>query len=84
MLGEIHCLASNFPELEETIARLAKTDETFARLNDRYNVLDEQIRQLELKDAPIADGAMRSLKHERAELKDKLYQSLISTSSEKR
>ena len=78
MLGEIHCLINDFPNMEERIIKLTKTDQTFAQLNDRYNALDEEIRQLELKDAPIADTSMHSLKHERAELKDKLYQSLVS------
>lgn len=78
MLGEIHCLVNDFPEMEEIVVRLTKTDQAFAKLNDRYNALDEEIRHLELNDAPIADNAMHSLKHERAELKDKLYQSLLS------
>lgn len=78
MLGEIHCLVNDFPEMEEIVARLIKTDEAFTKLNSRYNALDEEIRGLELKDAPIADDAMHALKHERAELKDKLYQSLVS------
>ena len=78
MLGEIHGLVNDFPELEEIVARLTKTDQAFARLNDRYNALDEEIRRLELKGAPIADDSMLALKLERAELKDTLYQSLVS------
>lgn len=78
MLGEIHSLINDFPEMKEVVVNLAKTDEKFAKLNDRYNSLDEKIRQLEMQDAPIADDAMHVLKHERAELKDRLYLSLVS------
>jgi len=78
MLGEIHSLVNDFPELEDVVMQLTQTDKTFAKLNEKYNALDREIRGLELDDAPIADASMHSLKHERAELKDKLYQLLLS------
>ena len=78
MLGENHSLVNDFPEMEGVVAQLISTDRTFAKLNNRYNELDEEIRQLELQDAPIDDSAMHALKHERADLKDKLYQSLVA------
>ena len=84
MLGEVHSLVNDFPDKKEVVAKLPETDSAFAELNDRYNVLDKEIRQLELRDAPIADDAMHALKHERAELKDKLYQSLVSASGRSR
>ena len=78
MLGEIHSLANDFPEMEDVIAQLIETDQGFAQLNKRYNTLDAEIRKLELKDAPISDEAMHELKHDRAELKDSLYRALVA------
>lgn len=77
MLGETHSLVADFPEMAELVVRLSEDDEAFAKLNGRYNALDNEIRELELEDSPITDNAMQKLKHERAELKDVLYQSLL-------
>ena len=78
MLGDIHCLINDFPQMKDKIEQLTKSDQTFAALNDRYNALDEEIRKLELDDAPIADSSMHSLKRDRAGLKDQLYQALVA------
>ena len=78
MLGEIHSLVKDFPEMEETVSLLSKTDKTFEQLNGRYNQLDEEIRKLELDNAPVSDDSMHTLKHERSALKDKLYQLLLA------
>lgn len=78
MLGEIHSLINDFPEMEDAIMKLSKTDDKFQALNEKYDLVDEKIRQLELQASPVADDAMHVLKHERAELKDKLYQALVS------
>lgn len=80
MLGENHSLNSDFPELKDTIAALNKSDATFAEKAKEYDKLDKEIRVLELKDAPIDDEAMHQLKHDRAVLKDALYQRLLSES----
>ncbi|NKF49041.1 YdcH family protein [Shewanella sp. WXL01] len=77
MLGESHSLANEFPEHSELIAKLVASDETFAADTKKYNGLDDEIRALELKNAPIDDEAMHQLKHDRAELKDSLYQRLL-------
>jgi len=76
MLGENHSLVNEFPEYQEIIARLIESDEVFAQDTKHYNALDEEIRKLELNGAPIDDEAMHQLKHERAALKDTLYQRL--------
>ena len=78
MLGEKHSLLNDFPEMGEIVAALIENDQAFAEMNVRYTVLDDKIRKLELRDAPIADDAMHAMKHERAELKDRLYQSLLA------
>ena len=77
MLGENHSLANEFPEYQDILARHTESDEVFAKDTKHYNALDKEIRVLELNDAPIDDETMHQLKHERALLKDSLYQRLV-------
>jgi uncharacterized protein YdcH (DUF465 family) len=77
MLGENHSLANEFPEYKDIIAALAEKDPVFAKDAKRYNELDREIRELELKGTPIDDDAMHQLKNDRAALKDTLYQRLV-------
>ena len=76
MLGENHSLTLEFPEHLQAIKHLHNTDRMFAKQADKYNTLDREIRKLELNNSPIEDGAMHALKHERAELKDVLFEQL--------
>ncbi|MGB3383715.1 MAG: YdcH family protein [Marinomonas sp.] len=76
MLGEDHAIIIEFPEYKEKISELNKTDSNFAEYARRYHALDQEIRQLELDNAPIDDEAMHQLKHDRASLKDVIYQRL--------
>lgn len=78
MLGEDHSLAHDFPEYIDVIALLMENDPRFCAANKRYTALDKEIRTLELRGSPIDDAAMQQLKHDRAELKDALYQKLVS------
>ena len=77
MLGENHSLINEFPEYQDIIAVLTESDEVFAKDAEHYNTLDQEIRSLELDGAPVDDEAMHQLKHERAILKDALYQRLV-------
>lgn len=77
MLGEIHSLVNDFPQLQDAITKLSETDEVFAKDNKQYTALDKEIRTLELNGAPIDDESMHQLKLDRAELKDSLYQRLV-------
>ena len=77
MLGENHSLINEFPEYQDIIAVLTESDEVFAKDARHYNTLDQEIRSLELDGAPVDDEAMHQLKHERAMLKDALYQRLV-------
>ncbi len=77
MLGENHSLINEFPEYQDIIAVLTESDEVFAKDAKQYNALDKEIRTLELNGAPVDDEAMHQLKHERAILKDALYQRLV-------
>jgi len=79
MLGENHSLAHEFPDHLDAIAKLMASDEAFAKDATRYDALDKEIRELELNGAPIDDEAMHQLKHERAVLKDALYQRLVDS-----
>ncbi|WP_394131947.1 YdcH family protein [Shewanella maritima] len=78
MLGENHSLTHEFPEHENKILLLCKQDPSFAQETNKYNALDKEIRELELNSAPISDEDMHQLKHDRAELKDMLFQRLQS------
>lgn len=78
MLGENHSLLNEFPEHQSTIEKLLESDEVFSKKCKLYNALDEQIRDLELKNSPIDDQSMQQLKHQRYELKDVLYQRLLA------
>lgn len=78
MLGEDHSLFNDFPEKTEVINRLIETDPDFAAEAKRYHALDKEIRTLELRNSPIDDQAMQKLKHDRAEMKDALYQRLLA------
>ena len=74
MLGEDHSLFNDFPEMTEVINRLIASCEDFAADAKRYHALDKEIRSLELRNSPIHDQSMHQLKHDRAALKDSLYQ----------
>jgi uncharacterized protein YdcH (DUF465 family) len=77
MLGENHSLVNEFPGYKDIISRLVKSDKVFAKEAQRYNALDQEIRELELDGTPIDDDAMHQLKNERAALKDALYQRIL-------
>ncbi len=73
MLGEIHDILHEFPNLGETIKGLHETNPEFAQLMDSHDKLDTEIRDLEEHDQPTSDIHMEELKKERALLKDKIY-----------
>ncbi len=80
MLGEDHSLLIEFPEFKSTIEKLVEIDTGFAKDTSQYNELDKTIRQLELRGSPISDDEMHQKKHDRAVLKDSLYQRLLKAS----
>ena len=77
MLGEDHSLINDFPDYKDKIAELNGNDPVFAKDAKRYHQLDQEIRKLEINNSPIEDIALHQLKHNRAVLKDLLYQRLI-------
>ena len=78
MLGEDHSLVNEFPSLKTLIGQLNVSNQDFAQQAAKYHELDTEIRRLELDNAPIDDEAMHKLKHDRAVLKDVLYQQLMA------
>lgn len=79
MLGEMHDILHEFPNLEETIKQLHEKDPEFARLMDQHDDLDNEIRELEELNQPIDDLDMEEMKKRRALFKDQIYQYLRST-----
>ena len=73
MLGEIHDVVHEFPELEGRIDELRASNAAFAELMDAYDELDARVRGLEELGTPVADETIEDLKKERLMLKDKLY-----------
>ena len=79
MLGEDHSLVHDFPEYKITIKKLINENPNFAQEAQRYHSLDEEIRRLELDNAPIGDDTMHHKKQQRAQLKDAIYQQLLAS-----
>ncbi len=78
MLGEMHDILHEFPNLEETINQLHEQDPEFANLMDQHDELDTEIRNLEELSQPIEDLQFEEMKKRRALLKDQIYQYLRS------
>jgi uncharacterized protein len=69
-----------FPEYREQISHLKVHDEHFARLFNRHNELDQQIKNMEAGIVPTHGMAIEHLKKEKLHLKDSLYTILRKTS----
>jgi uncharacterized protein len=62
-----------FPEYRDLISRLKTEDAHFARLFERHNELDQEIKNMEAGISPADAFAIEGLKKEKLLLKDKLY-----------
>ena len=62
-----------FPEYRDLISRLKKEDAHFARLFERHNELDHQVRNMEAGHVPGDSRSIEVLKKEKLRLKDSLY-----------
>ncbi len=78
MLGEMHDILHEFPNLEGKISELHKTNTEFASLMDQHDKVDSEIRELEENGSPTSDEHMETLKFRRTELKDQVF-SLLRT-----
>lgn len=79
MLGENHSLLNEFPDFKKLINELSQSDRLFFEDMKKYDSLDSEIRELELSNSPLDDESMHKLKHDRAVLKDRLYQKLTNS-----
>lgn len=77
MLGENHSIHHEFPEHHALIEKLMQEDMHFKRIVDEYNLLDKEIRGIELNDSPIDDTTFTQMKKKRSQLKDETYQILM-------
>lgn len=65
-----------FPEFRDRISQLKTEDAHFARLFDKHNALDQQIKNIEAHLAAGSAADVENLKKEKLKLKDELYQIL--------
>jgi len=70
-----------FPEFRDLISRLKTEDAHFSRLFERHNELDHQISNMESGVTPADNVVIESLKKEKLQLKDALYDVLKKASA---
>ncbi|MGI3170437.1 YdcH family protein [Pseudooceanicola sp. C21-150M6] len=68
-----HELHEEFPDYASVIACLKSADIHFARLSDKYHMLNRQIHRVETNIEPMDDLAAIGLRKERAQVKDQLF-----------
>ncbi len=73
MLGEHHDIDHEFPKFHERITVLSDRDPEFAALMREHDRLDDEIRQLEEHNSPVADTYIEDQKKKRVLLKDRVY-----------
>lgn len=73
-----HELHKEFPQYSNLIDELKTNDLRFNEKLREYTDLDHEIEGLEKRDAPIGDDKLHRMKQKRAQLKDDLYQTLVS------
>ena len=73
MQVEHHDLHREFPEFGAKIHELKTTDAHFARLFEKYDALDHEIRRIENAGSLIGDAELEAKKLHRVQLKDQLY-----------
>ena len=76
MFGEHHHLTQEFPELKDKIHELKTHNPAFAELFDKYNAIDNEIYRIEEQIETPSDEYTESLKKQRLQLKDQLFQML--------
>lgn len=69
-----------FPEYRDLITRLKAENRAFARLFDEHNELDQRVKNIEARIIPGADSEVETLKKEKLQLKDRLYEMLKEAS----
>jgi uncharacterized protein YdcH (DUF465 family) len=75
---EHHDLHTEFPEMNDAITVLKKSNPLFARLYSTYHRLTGKVEDLEEHDLPIADYTFEELKKHRVKIKDDLYHLMLA------
>ncbi|MAZ05511.1 DUF465 domain-containing protein [Marinobacter sp. SS8-8] len=73
-----HELHKEFPQYSDLIDELKSNDPRFDEKFREYAELDQEIEGLEKRGSPIGDDKLHRMKQKRAQLKDNLYQALLS------
>ncbi|GAA6178210.1 YdcH family protein [Sulfitobacter pacificus] len=68
-----HELAEEFHDLANEMAILRQSDGHFAKLSDRYHVLNRAIHRAETDVEPTSDDHMVAMRKERLALKDQIF-----------
>ena len=78
MFGEKHDLIHELPEHKDRIHELKVSNEHFKKLFDEYHELDHEVLRMEEGIETPSDEVLEELKKKRLNLKDQLYQMIIS------
>ena len=68
-----HELADEFPEHKDRLHELKLSNRHFARLSDRYHVLNREIHRIEAGLEGVTDDHLEELKKARLALKDEIF-----------
>lgn len=68
-----HELADEFPDHVDAIHKLKRLDQHFAKLADRYHILNRDIHRAESGVEPTDDLHAEEMKRERLRLKDEIF-----------
>ncbi len=75
---EHHDLVHEFPELRDRIHELKISDRHFRKLFDEYHEMTNKVEHMEDESQPASTSREEAAKIRRLQLKDELYQMLIS------
>ncbi len=70
-----------FPEYRDLITQLKHSDLHFTKLFDRHNEIDQKIKNIEANIEHATDAEVETLKKEKLNLKDQLYDILVKASN---
>jgi uncharacterized protein len=73
-----HELHEEFPEFAAKIHHLRETDGHFYRISNEYHELNRAIHRAETDVEPLDDFHMEDLRKQRMQLKDEIYEKLVS------
>lgn len=75
---EHHPLIQEFPEYKDQIHNLKTKNNYFHHLMERYEEIDKKIFRIKSNEEPTSDEFVENLTKKRLELKDELYQLILT------